>query len=324
MTLRPEFWAHIVGAVLMAVFFQQIAFLGHDVGHNGVTHRRASDLFYGICVGNPTAGISLGWWKRSHNVHHVVCNSIENDPDIQHLPLFAVDKGCLAPYYSSYHQHSVAMDALARWLVSYQHWLYYPAMFCARVNLYVQSYKLLLSKEYTQHRLFELAMLLVFAAWQMLLLSTLPTWAERLCYFALSHGLSGILHVQITVSHFAEDCYHGQAYNNESDEWFKMQLKGTMNVDCPTWLDWFHGGLQFQIEHHLFPRLPRHNLRECRDLVQSICRKHKIPYHELTFFQGNLRVLRKMRATAHIARRMTSGNGGFYTSRLYEMVNAIG
>jgi len=216
------------------------------------------------------------------------------------------------------------MDALARWLVSYQHWLYYPAMFCARVNLYVQSYKLLLSNEYTQHRSLELAMLICFALWQIALLFCLPSWPERLCHFVLSHGLAGVLHVQITVSHFAEDCYHGQAYNNESDEWFRMQLRGTMNVDCPTWLDWFHGGLQFQIEHHLFPRMPRHNLRECRTFVKALCQKHGIAYNELTFFRGNLKVLRKMRATAHIARRLTSGNGGFFTSRLYEAVNAIG
>jgi delta8-fatty-acid desaturase len=254
-----------------------------------------------------------------------VCNSIENDPDIQHLPLFAVDKGLLGPYFSSYHQHNVAMDALARWLVSYQHWLYYPAMFCARVNLYVQSYKLLLSSEYCQHRTMELITLLGFASWQSaLLLYCLPSWPERLCYFTLSHGLAGILHVQITVSHFAEDCYHGQAYNNEHDEWFRMQLRGTMNVDCPPWFDWFHGGLQFQIEHHLFPRAPRHNLRECRVFVKALCQKHSITYNELTFFRGNIRVLRKMRATALITRRLTSGNGGFYASRLYDLMNAVG
>jgi delta8-fatty-acid desaturase len=254
-----------------------------------------------------------------------VCNSIENDPDIQHLPLFAVDKGMFSTYFSTYHQQLVNMDTLARWLVSYQHWLYYPAMFCARVNLYVQSYRLLISREQTQYRRLELAMLLGFAVWfSTLLLTCLSSWPERLLYFALSHGLAGILHVQITVSHFAEDCYHGQAYNTEADEWFKMQLRGTMNVKCSRWMDWFHGGLQFQIEHHLFPRLPRHNLRECRELVKALCAKHGIPYNELSFLQGNLRVLRKMKATALIARTLTCGNAGLYSSGLYEGMNAIG
>lgn len=54
------------------------------------------------------------------------------------------------------------------------------------------------------------------------------------------------------------------------------QVATTLNIDCPTWLDWFHGGLQFQVEHHLWPRLPRHNLRRARDLVQAFCHAHKV------------------------------------------------
>lgn len=53
------------------------------------------------------------------------------------------------------------------------------------------------------------------------------------------------------------ETYHGRAYSNKETEWYMMQLRTTMNVDTPAWLDWVHIGLQFQIEHHLFPRLPR-------------------------------------------------------------------
>lgn len=49
-----------------------------------------------------------------------------------------------------------------------------------------------------------------------------------------------------------------------------------MNIDCPKYMDWFHGGLQFQVEHHLWPRLPRHNLRRARDLVKAFCTEHKV------------------------------------------------
>jgi delta8-fatty-acid desaturase len=60
-----------------------------------------------------------------------------------------------------------------------------------------------------------------------------------------------------------------------------MQIATTMDVTCPEWLDWLHGGLQFQIEHHLFPRVPRHNLRKVRYLVKAHCKKHDIYYHEV-------------------------------------------
>ena len=78
--VRTTFNEHMCGAFLLACFWQQIAFFGHDIGHNAISHRRQVDLKTGIIIGNTTGGISLAWWKRSHNVHHVVCNSIENDP----------------------------------------------------------------------------------------------------------------------------------------------------------------------------------------------------------------------------------------------------
>jgi len=183
-----------------------------------------------------------------------------------------------------------------------------------------------LSKEHTPHKKLELATLVFFAGWYGTMLYTcLGSWQERLGYLLLSHVMAGItLHVQITISHFAEEVYHGQAYNDDSDEWFRMQCKTTLNVKCPTYMDWFHGGLHMQIEHHLYPRLPRHNLRECQKLVRAHCKKHKVPYNELGFIACNLRVWSKMKEVAFKARKYTKGNAGFYHSALYDGLNAIG
>jgi delta8-fatty-acid desaturase len=258
-------------------------------------------------------------------VHHVVCNSIENDPDIQHLPIFALDKGMFGSFFSTYHQKVMSTGAIERFIVSYQHWLYYPVMALARFNLYVQSYLLILSNEHVDHHSLELGTLLFFSAWFTAMCTfCLSSWQERVCYLLLSHGAAGLLHVQITLSHFAEEVYHGQAYNDDSDEWFRMQCKTTLNVDCPRWMDWFHGGLQFQIEHHLFPRLPRHNLRACRDLVKAFCEKHEVPYNELPFIQGNMRIISKMYETAQVAKTLTKGDAGFYDCPLFNGAHALG
>lgn len=324
---RPSFSDHMVGAALLACFWQQIAFLGHDIGHNAVSHNRKSDLWWGTVIGNLTGGISLAWWKRSHNVHHVVCNSIENDPDNQHLPVFAVDKAYFhnGRFFSSYHQRWYDCDLVARTLVSFQHYLYYPVMAVARVNLYIQGILLLASNEVVQLKGLEIATLVGFWSWFLLMVATcLSSWQERVSFILLSHALAGVLHVQITLSHFAEEVYHGQAYNDDSDEWFRMQVKTTLNIDCPTWMDWFHGGLQFQVEHHLWPRLPRHNLRAARDLTKALCKKHDIQYNELGFIAGNKRMLGKLYQTAMEARKFSKGDGGFFSSGLYEGLNAIG
>jgi acyl-lipid Delta6-acetylenase / acyl-lipid (9-3)-desaturase len=326
MTICRSTWnEHMIGAFLMACFWQQIAFFGHDIGHNAIYHNRQYDLKTGIIIGNTTGGISLAWWKRSHNVHHVVCNSIENDPDNQHLPVFAVDKEYFGQFKSSYHQKFFSFDFAARTLVSYQHFLYYPVMAVARINLYIQGILLLASKEKIEHKALEIGTLFLFFGWFGTMLTyCLNSWQERVAYVALSHSVAGLLHVQITLSHFAEEVYHGQAYNDDTDEWFRMQVKTTLNIDCPTWMDWFHGGLQFQVEHHLWPRLPRHNLRKARDLTKALCKKHDIEYHECTFFQGQRRMLNKLYETALEARKTIKGDAGFYESQLWEGMNAIG
>ena len=322
-----SFAAHIGGALFMAAFWQQFAFSGHDIGHNSISHKRNKDYYYAAVFGPALMGISIGWWKHSHNVHHVVCNSIENDPDIQHMPVFAVTPKIFGKFWSSYHDKWIVTDWFARFIVQYQHIMYYPVMALARFNLYVQSYVLLLFKPHDpslDYRYHEIASMLVFAIWYSALLSTLPTWTEVITYTLISHGVSGILHVQICISHFAMDTYHGNAYNDESDEWFKMQLKTTMNVDCPRWMDWFHGGLQFQIEHHLYPRLPRHNLRECSELVKALCKKYNLHYHAPGFFQANVELLQCLKQTANEAQNLKKGDGGFYESAIWESLNARG
>ncbi|GMH74067.1 hypothetical protein TrRE_jg8443 [Triparma retinervis] len=346
LTLYPSSkTAHYMGAAMMAVFWQQLAFVGHDVGHNAISHSKAKDTTLGCLLGNAFGGISLGWWKHSHNVHHIVCNSVEHDPDIQHMPLFAVtedifDEGKLREagtydeehkgFWTTYHQKWISPDFASTFLVSYQHFLFYPIMAVARFNLYVQGWIFAFtawkqdSWYAARYQAIEFGTLFVFLSWLTLLVSTLPS-GERLGWLLLSHGLAGLLHVQICISHFTMDTYHGHAYNDLSDEWFTMQCVTTMNVDCPRWLDWFHGGLQFQIEHHLFPRLPRHNLREARALVRPFCEKWGVRYHEPTFLECNAELVGGLRDVARKCRRGgLQAVGGFKNTQIYEGLQAEG
>lgn len=338
----------LCGAAVMGLFFQQTAFLGHDVGHNAITHRWSFDNNLGLVVGNLLTGISMGWWKRSHNVHHLVCNSIEHDPDIQHMPIFAVDPAILkGRFWTSYHRKWVEFDGAARLLVSHQHWLFYPVMALARFNLYAQSWILLLDPSEPNSafggkarggkaRLAEVIGLLGFAGWFFvwLVFTAMPVthagggeWsplAERACYLLCSHALAGVLHVQICLSHFSMATYHGMAYNDDSDEWFRMQVATTMNIDCPWYLDWFHGGLQFQVEHHLWPRMPRHNLRAASAVVKAFCDEHGVHYHMPTWLTAQAEMIAALKATALEARTATKGDGGLYTSPLWDGINARG
>lgn len=78
----------------------------------------------------------------------------------------------------------------------------------------------------------------------------------------------------------------------------QKQLRTTMDVDCPAWMDWFHGGLQFQVIHHLFPRLPKHNYRKAQVLVKQFCKETDIKYSIFGFVDGNKVVIDRLRDIA--------------------------
>ena len=95
------------------------------------------------------------------------------------------------------------------------------------------------------------------------------------------------------------ETYYGlpiDAFN--TDEFLQSQLWTCMNIECPPALDFFHGGLQFQIEHHLFPRVSRQYLRQVSEKIQALCLKHKIPYKSKTFLEANVDVIMALRETA--------------------------
>eukprot|EP00891_Asterochloris_glomerata_P005478 jgi/Astpho2/5478/e_gw1.00078.22.1_t len=290
----------VPAAVLLGLFWQQVAFVGHDAGHNAVTHDRFKDGLIGLLV-NACIGIGPSWWKATHNVHHTVVNSVDCDPDIQFMPLLAVSDAYFKSVFSRYHLNTLVFDKAAAKLISVQHLTFLPLLMVAKFGLYLQSVKQLASGMCYIWRPAECCSQALFFAGTALLVSLLNGWGSRLAFILLSHATFGILHLQICLSHFAKDTYEGLP--PVENDWLTTQLNGTMNWSCPPALDWFHGGLQFQIEHHIFPRLPRHNLRAASRLVQPLCKQHGLPYISPGFIEATFMTLQTLRSTALKAKR---------------------
>ncbi|GAQ79919.1 Sphingobase-D8 Desaturase [Klebsormidium nitens] len=320
-TLTSSPWVHLASGLLLGLFWQQCAFVGHDTGHLSITRTRSLDNLIGLFVGNVCTGIGILWWKRTHNVHHIACNNVQYDPDIQHIPLFAVSEKYFASLYSFYHKRQMNFDRAARVLVSYQHWTFYPIMAVARWNLWAQTWILLLSGPHTPDKTAEIAALMVFYGWLASLMSFIPSWPVRIGFLCAAVALSGILHVQICLSHFPMPVYDGHV---ATKDYVQMQLDGTMDIDCPTWLDWFHGGLQFQVEHHLFPRLPRHNLRRVKGTLRAFCKKHGLRYTSVPFWEANRLIIKCLRQHALEARDLSKPLPPANESLLWDALNAQG
>ncbi|XP_065850475.1 acyl-lipid (9-3)-desaturase-like [Euphorbia lathyris] len=296
-------WIHLLCGGVIGFLWIQSGWIGHDSGHYRVMSTPGWNRLTQILTGNCLAGISIGWWKFNHNTHHIACNNLNYDPDLQHMPMFAVSSKFFSSIRSYFYERKMNFDSFTRFMVSYQHLTYYPVMCFARINLFAQSIILLSSKKKVPNRGQEILGVLVFWIWYPLLVSYLPNWGERVMFVIASFSVTGIQHVQFTLNHFSSHVYLGAPSGND---WFEKQTMGTLNINCSTWMDWFHGGLQFQIEHHLFPRLPRCNLRKISPFVIELCKKHNLPYNSASFYKANEMTLKTLRTAALQARDLTN------------------
>ncbi|KAB5515366.1 fatty acid desaturase [Coniochaeta sp. 2T2.1] len=292
---------YITSAMFLGLFWHQIMFTAHDAGHVSITHNFTIDSLIAIFIADFCCGLSMGWWKSSHNVHHLITNMPEHDPDIQNVPLFATCPSFFKSVKSTYYDNFVfPWDAVADIMVPLQHYTYYPVMGIARFNLYLLSWLHVLSPKSSALskskvwwiRPTEITFMACywFLFGYLLLWRSLPTWTIRVVFVLVSHIITMPLHVQITLSHWGMS----HADLGESESFPQRQLRTTMDVDCPAWLDFIHGGLQFQAVHHLFPRLPRHNLRKAQVHVREFCKETGIPYEIFGFVEGNKKVLGRL------------------------------
>jgi delta8-fatty-acid desaturase len=103
--------AHMAAAVMLGFLWMQSGFLGHDSGHYVVMRTGVLNRAVQLVAGNRVAGISIGWWKRNHNAHHIACNSLDQDLDVQHTLLFAVSPRLFASLTSAFYRRAMRFDA---------------------------------------------------------------------------------------------------------------------------------------------------------------------------------------------------------------------
>lgn len=296
----------VCGAILLGCFFQQVAFIGHDCGHLSVHSNRKNHNRMGLFVGNFLTGISISWWKSTHNTHHALTNSVVDDCDVQHLPVFAVNQVQFDSIYSTYHKKTLEYNWLARNIcIPYQHILYYPIMTTARFVLYLKSIVYIVQNP----NILEIVSEMGFFVWYFALIGLIDNFRMRIMFHLISHAIAGILQVQITLSHFAEPM-------NNGNDFYSRNIEASLDICCSPWLDFLHGGLQFQCVHHLFPRLHKYRLREAQQYVKELCDKHDLKYKELSFIDANRKVIRHLKSIAKASQ--------VWSPKIYESIIGYG
>jgi fatty acid desaturase len=257
-------WWQLVCAAYLAVVFTQLAFVGHDAGHRQISRSRRANDRVGLLHANLLVGISFGWWVPKHNAHHTNPNHEELDPDISITALaFTADQ-------------ATSKHGLIRLLARYQAWLFFPLLLLEAAHLHLASTKAILrgsGRANTVEGLLLLAHVAGYLTALVLVLSPL----QAVAFVVVQQGLFGLyLGCSFAPNH------KGMPTLTDADQldFVRRQVLTSRNVAGSRPVDWVLGGLNYQIEHHLFPNMPRPNLRHAQPLVRAFCQQHGLPYTE--------------------------------------------
>ncbi len=278
MVLVRDSWWVLLMAPPLAVVSVQMGFFGHDAGHRQVSRRAGTSRWLGLFAGNLINGFSFDWWVTKHNAHHAHPNDLEADPDVK--------AGALVFDPSQ----AIGRRGASAWLARHQAWFFFPMLTLEALNLHVSSVQALLSSR-ARHRAAEGAFLAGhFVLYGALLVLTM-TWTQALVFIVVHKGLSGVY----LGSAFAPN-HKGMPIlsADQAADPLLRQVLTSRNVRGGTVVDVALGGLNYQIEHHLFPSMPRPNLKQAQPVVRAFCERHGVSYAETSLWASYAIVLRHL------------------------------
>jgi fatty acid desaturase len=279
-------WYQLAVAAAFAVVWGQIAFLGHDAGHQAIFASRRRNDALGRTLGNLLTGLSYGWWVDTHNRHHANPNHEDHDPDI--------GEGVITFTTAQAAQRG---GPVSRFITRNQAWLFFPLTTLEGISLHVDS---VIAVKTDRHRSLRggsrryeaIGLALHFALYLGLLLLVMSpakaaafvgvhqaVWGFYMsCTFAPNHKGMPILGPGVKL------------------DFLRRQVLTSRNVRGGILTDFALGGLNYQIEHHLFPNMPRPALRRAQPLVRAHCRELGVPYCEVSLISSYRQVLGHLHA----------------------------
>ncbi len=273
-------WWLVPWAAVLAVVSVQIGFLGHDIAHRQVSRKARTATMLGLLHANLLSGLSYGWWVDKHNAHHAHPNDLETDPDVRAgVLIFDVSQ-------------ALERRGWAATVTRYQAWLFFPLLTFEAANLYLAGIRTLVRPGF-RYRSTELLLIGFHTAVYLGLVIVTMTWTQGLVFIAVHQGLRGLyLGVSFAPNH------KGMPVLSKADEAdpFLRQVLTSRNIRGGPVVDWALGGLNYQIEHHLFPSMPRANLPRAQVIVRSFCARDGVPYAEASAPSSYADVVRHLHA----------------------------
>ena len=271
-------WLSAAVAVLLAVLFTQVVFLGHDAGHLEIARSARVNRFIGLIVGNGMTGLSFGWWVPKHNAHHAHPNELGRDPDI--------GGGLIAFGVTNTEEPGSARIRLRDRL---QGPLFAFVLLLQGLGLHVTSVQSVLRRR-GRLAAIELTLLVVNAVVYLTIVFWVLAPVKACAFIAIQQCLFG-LYLGFT---FAPNHKGMPIISDGSQPFARRQVVTARNIIGGRIITMAFGGLNYQIEHHLFPTMPRLNLAHAQPFVRDFCAEHDLPYRQERLVSSYREALRSL------------------------------
>ena len=262
--LLGDSWFQLLIAAALGIIITQVAFLAHEAAHRQILSTGPANDRLARVLG-AIVGMSYSWWDSKHSRHHANPNRVGKDPDIE------IDT------ISFLEEDAASARGLRRLITRKQGWLFFPLLTLEGLNLHFLSFKHLLTDRDAKTRWAELSMILVRFA---ILLIPVFLFLPLGMAFAFLGVQLAVFGVYMGAS-FAPNHKGMPVIDRDAKlDFFSKQVRTSRNIRGGWWATWLMGGLNYQVEHHLFPSMARPHLSKAREIVREFCASNDVPYTE--------------------------------------------
>ena len=263
-------WFELIPAAAIGFLLTQYAFMGHESAHRQVWASPIANDFTARVLCDLFVGMSYSWWMNKHSRHHASPNTVDRDPDIERDFLVFQEK------------QARELRGISKWLAPRQGWIFFPALTLEGLNLHMQAFRTVFSPGHVDKRALEIVLLLIRnVGYIAVVFSFLPLGMA----FAFVGVQMAVFGVYMGASFAPNHKGMPQIPADARIDFLRRQVTTSRNIHSlgSTTL---MGGLNYQIEHHLFPSMARPYLRKTSELVREYCAAREVTYTSVRAFES--------------------------------------
>lgn len=263
-------WLQALDAVALGIVSGQLGFQLHDAGHYQMFVSKSKNALVGLLTADLLLGMSYGWWVQKHNRHHANPNHVDLDPDINNPAIVYTE------------EQALRRRGPLRLLARYQAYLFFPLLGFLAWSMHVAGVAYLVSRTSRHRRLEALALLTHAVIYVGLLLYLMGPWSALLV-IVIHKAVGGFYMASV----FAPN-HKGMLQTDDDSrlDFLRAQVLTSRNIRGSWWADIMFGSLNYQVEHHLFPAMPRNRIRQANRIVREYCEQLGVPYYETSMVRS--------------------------------------